>query len=197
MGGVLKEVLIDRKVQGYSLPSYVIPIAAANPYKLRKKETDSLTKGLKIEGLKSSKLVYLVHPLPQSMFTSVWNFGSLVPADEEKYIMKIIEKACSQYEELAKHLDTVAAAVVMAQTFAKEKQDVFAVSLRDMARFTKVLEYFIKEKHTALEAVQLALYFSYYCRFDELEVRDEFETRLRDISHLFNGYRKVKDQALK
>ena len=85
-----------------------------NPYKLRKRETDSLTKGLKIEGLKSSKLVYLVHPLPQSMFTSVWNFGSLRAIDEAKYIRKIVEKAVKDYELLKERLDVVAQAVGMA-----------------------------------------------------------------------------------
>lgn len=97
VSGILKEVLIDRTLLGEPLPPNVVPIAAANPYKLRKKDADSLTRGLKIEGLKSSKLVYLVHPLPQSMFTSVWNFGSLVPADEAKYIRKIVQKACFQF----------------------------------------------------------------------------------------------------
>ena len=55
----------------------VVPIGAANPYKLRKSKNDNFTQGLKIEGLKSSKLVYLVHPLPESMLTFVWDFGVL------------------------------------------------------------------------------------------------------------------------
>lgn len=114
VSGILKEVLIDRTLMGEPLPSHVVPIACANPYKLRKRETDSLTKGLKIEGLKSSKLVYLVHPLPQSMFTSVWNFGSLRAIDEAKYIRKIVEKAVKDYELLKERLDVVAQAVGMA-----------------------------------------------------------------------------------
>ncbi len=115
VAGILKEILIDRTLLGEPLPNHVVPIAAANPYKLRKRETDSLTRGLKIEGLKSSKLVYLVHPLPQSMFTSVWNFGSLLEADEAKYIKKIIEKACGEMEGLKGRLGEVAASVAVAQ----------------------------------------------------------------------------------
>ena len=95
--GILKEVLVDRRVLGEPLPDFVVPIAAANPHKLRKGKTDSLTKGLKIEGLISSKLVYLVKPLPESMLSSVWNFGSLLPDDEFKYIQKIMEKLVVEY----------------------------------------------------------------------------------------------------
>ena len=38
VSGILKEVLIDRVLEGEPLPSNVVPIAAANPYKLRKKK---------------------------------------------------------------------------------------------------------------------------------------------------------------
>ena len=33
---------------GEPLPEYMVPIAAANPYKLRRGKTDCLTKGLKL-----------------------------------------------------------------------------------------------------------------------------------------------------
>ena len=62
--GILKEILVDRRLMGDPLPDFVVPVAAANPFKLRKGKTDALTKGLKIQGLTSSKLVYLVKPLP-------------------------------------------------------------------------------------------------------------------------------------
>ena len=51
VSGILKEVLIDKVLEGNPLPPNVVPIAAANPYKLRKKHVDTLTRGLKIEGL--------------------------------------------------------------------------------------------------------------------------------------------------
>ena len=34
--GILKEVLMDRRLKGKPLPPNIVPIAAANPYKLRK-----------------------------------------------------------------------------------------------------------------------------------------------------------------
>jgi hypothetical protein len=33
--GVLKEILIDRKLNGIDLPQMILPIAAANPYKFK------------------------------------------------------------------------------------------------------------------------------------------------------------------
>lgn len=83
-------MLVDRKLLGVSLPRTVVPIGAANPYKLRKRNEGTFTQGLKVEGLQSSKLVYLVHPLPESMLTFVWDFGILKPNDELKYIEKIV-----------------------------------------------------------------------------------------------------------
>ena len=41
-------------------------------------------------------------------------------------------------------IDEVSGAEGFAQEFAKQNQEVFAVSLRDMARFIKVVKYFIK-----------------------------------------------------
>ena len=97
--GVLKEVLVDRRLLGEALPDFVVPIAAANPFKLRKGKADYLTNGLKIQGLTSSKLIYLVNPLPESMLASVWNFSSLLPSDEFKYIEKIVENLAHSFPD--------------------------------------------------------------------------------------------------
>lgn len=43
--GILKEILIDRKLNGNKLPHLILPIAAANPYKFKtnqNEEDDSL-----------------------------------------------------------------------------------------------------------------------------------------------------------
>ena len=36
IGGLLKEIIIDRKLDGLPLKNTIIPIAACNPYKLKK-----------------------------------------------------------------------------------------------------------------------------------------------------------------
>jgi len=35
IGGLFKEILIDRSMKGIKLPESIIPIAAINPYKLK------------------------------------------------------------------------------------------------------------------------------------------------------------------
>ncbi len=37
VSGMITEVLIDRRLLGEPLPQHVVPIAAANPYKLKAK----------------------------------------------------------------------------------------------------------------------------------------------------------------
>ena len=108
VGGILKEILVDRKMLGRPLPSHVVPIGAANPYKLRKNKNDHFTQGLKIEGLKSSKLVYLVHPLPESMLTFVWDFGVLKKDDELRYIHKIVQHTTQEMAMLRDYVPQMA-----------------------------------------------------------------------------------------
>lgn len=66
-----------------------------------------------------------------------------------------------------------------------------------MARFTKVLSYFISEGYGELEAVMLALFFCYYCRFDSTATRDEFVAELVNVSPVFADFNEVKDNVLK
>ena len=41
IGGLLKEIVIDRKLDGFPLKNSIIPIAACNPYKLKKKKENT------------------------------------------------------------------------------------------------------------------------------------------------------------
>ncbi len=121
VNGILKEVLIDRRLLGRPLPEYVVPVAAGNPYKLRKEKGDALTKGLKFDDLKSSKLVYLVNPLPESMVPFVWNFGSLPEKDEARYIERIVHRAANEWQELHSINKSMTRALQRAQLFVREQ----------------------------------------------------------------------------
>ena len=52
-----------------------------------------MTAGIKHSRMnqKASKLVYRVHPLPESVFSYIWDYGSLNEDEEFKYIAKIVE----------------------------------------------------------------------------------------------------------
>ena len=68
----------------------------------------------------------------------------------------------------------MALAIQTAQNFMRERQEVFAVSLRDMARLVKVFRYFTIEGHSMFDSVVLSFFFCYYSRLDESAVRAEF-----------------------
>ena len=81
INGVLKELFIDKKIKGEPLPKNFEIIAAANPYKFKSKEEmkdnqDSL-KIAGCENAQTSKLVYHVNPLAESMYVSIFEFGEL------------------------------------------------------------------------------------------------------------------------
>lgn len=175
VSGILKEILVDRKMLGQPLPPSVVPIGAANPYKLRKNKNDHLTQGLKIQGLKSSKLVYLVHPLPESMLTFVWDFGVLRKDDELRYITKIVQHTTQDMTLLRAQVTQMAACLQTCQNFARDHQALWAVSLRDLRRWSKVLKFFVDEGWGEENAFALSLFYCYFCRLDRYETRSQFE----------------------
>ena len=63
IGGLLKEIIIDRKLDGMPLKDTIIIIAACNPYKLKKDSKDTQTEVLKHKN-DFCNLVYKVYPLP-------------------------------------------------------------------------------------------------------------------------------------
>lgn len=64
----------------------------------------------------------------------------------------------------------------------------FAVSLRDLARFVKVMNYFKIQGSSDFDSAILAIFFSYYCRFDTQQLREEFIKNLKDKSERFNKF---------
>ena len=94
INGPLKELLIDRKIMGMPLPENFIMIAAANPYKFKtKQDQEENTDSLKMKGCdnkETSRLVYHVYPMPESMNTFIWDFGKLGAVEECKIVEKMI-----------------------------------------------------------------------------------------------------------
>jgi hypothetical protein len=98
IAGLLKEVLIERRLDGQPLDERIVPIAACNPYQL-KGEAKTQSSGLTTENIAGIRLerarglldlVYSVHPLPESMFQFLWNYDKLERTDEREYIVKIL-----------------------------------------------------------------------------------------------------------
>ena len=51
-----------------------------------------------------SKLVYRVHPLPETMIDYVWDYGALNPEDEQTYIRQMVEDFQSTFDDHFKSL---------------------------------------------------------------------------------------------
>lgn len=99
ISGILKEILVDKRVNGKKLHKNLVPIAACNPYK-SKEFYDTQMAGIdpyEVEGIKfhrkkdQSNLVYNVWPLPESIFSFLWNYDTLQPQDEKYYIKKMLQ----------------------------------------------------------------------------------------------------------
>ena len=78
--------MIDRHLLGIKLSDNIRLAAACNPYKTKSEEAikNSISAGIKHSkaDLKVSKLVYTVNPLPSSMLSYIWDYGSLNPDEE-------------------------------------------------------------------------------------------------------------------
>lgn len=165
-----------------------------------------------------SRLVYRVEPLPESMIPSIWDFNSLSEDDERKYILKMVNKTfestslqgkafsliklwvhkdpdeMKKLHNLKNEVKRIADIVHHLQTYVKKKEDSpWAVSLRDVNRFCKLLVYFNENSnvpelgvffndrktrgnmlYTKLEiAIMLSIYFCYVIRMRIQDKRDD------------------------
>lgn len=169
ISGLLKEIFIDRHIQGVALRDNIALVSACNPYKLRKEEVSTQTSGLqtKVKDDTITRLIYRVNPLPESMVAYIWDYKSLNEQEEYKYIKKMVvqkyqnssitgksfslvklwvygdkdeEKKIHQLKHEAKN---IAAIVQKVQNRIKTTENSpWAVSLRDVSRFCNLLVYF-------------------------------------------------------
>ena len=140
-----------------------------------------------------NELVYLVEPLPQSLLYYVFSFGSIDNNDEKKYIHSIIEKLFT-IEEKNLH-EITRDAISKCHIYLRETFDPSVVSLREIARFSKCIEFFMKyftkknnylgrvnnEKNNKLRSIICSIYLCYYIRLTDDKKRANFEVTLRPL----------------
>ena len=136
--GTINEIMCHRTIRGKPLPSNLVFIAACNPYRLR--QGTILTSGLseKVSTDEYSKLVYRVHPLPETMIDYVWDYGSVSPEDEKRYIARMVEGVFNnRYRGLLVDL------LFAAQNYIRDVEKTpFCVSLRDVHRCIVLMNWF-------------------------------------------------------
>ncbi len=137
--GTINEVMCHRTIRGEPLPSNLVFIAACNPYRLRP-VGKILTSGLSEKASRDeySRLVYRVHPLPETMIDYVWDYGSVSPEDERKYIARMVEGIFDD-----KHRGLLVKLLFSSQRYIRDfEKTPFCVSLRDVHRCIVLMNWF-------------------------------------------------------
>ena len=207
---LLTEIFINRTFNGEKLEENIRLIGACNPYRRRVFTTEKC--GLTRDDDKDDELVYRVEQLPQSLLYYVFSFGSIKDEDERKYIKSIIQKIFTREEEELHELTTKA--ISQCHIFLRETfKDPSIVSLREIARFTKCVEffseYFLKKNNREKEEQKLddeakklykiksiicSIYLCYYIRLINVAIRGNFDYKLqKTLLRIVNVYSKDKN----
>ncbi|EPY18145.1 hypothetical protein STCU_10157 [Strigomonas culicis] len=156
--GLMKEILVNRCINGVALPPNVVPIAAVNPY--RRKLARKLGRAEE-QGEDWLSGHYNVQPLPPSLQSIAWNYGSLTPEQEHEFIKKRAERATGIPPEAietvtnfideahqwvrrmaAMHMKSVALDSSELQGATMEDYAAPTLSLRDIIRCTDMFDFF-------------------------------------------------------
>ena len=203
---LLTEIFINREYNGKKLCDNIRLIGACNPYRKRKGGKEKC--GLSMSEDNENELVYLVEPLPQSLLYYVFSFGSIDNNDEKKYIHSIIEKLFT-IEEKNLH-EITRDAISKCHIYLRETFDPSVVSLREIARFSKCIEFFMKyftkknnylgrvnnEKNNKLRSIICSIYLCYYIRLTDDKKRANFEVTLRPLLlQLINNEKNIEEKG--
>jgi hypothetical protein len=159
---LFKTIIIDRMYGNKVIPTNVRIISACNPY--RRRESDDMMGVTLVFQHQASgtsgitdpmrKLVYRVHPLPESLMDLVSDFGALSEKTEEIYIDAILRKELPKYEpvtedesesEYDRFIKAFKKLLCESQSYVREvnKNERSVVSMRDIVRAARVLKWFL------------------------------------------------------
>ena len=203
---LLTEIFINRNYKTNEINSNIKLIGACNPYRKRKKNKEKC--GLSMSDDNENELVYLVQPFPQSLLYYVFSFGSIDKDDEKKYISSILEKSFTKDENYLHEITKEA--ISECHIYLREKYDPSVVSLREIARFTKCIEFFEKyfeikneiitrnnnPKNNKLRSIICSIYICYYIRLTNQKIRFDFDAKLKPILlKLVNNEKNIKTKG--
>ena len=189
---LITEIFINRTYEGKKISDNIRLIGACNPYKRRKVNKEKC--GLSLSDDNDDELVYLVQPLPQSLLFYVFSFGSIDDKDEKSYIKSIIEKLFTKDEKDLHEYTTEI--ISLCHKYLRREFDDSVVSLREIARFTKCVEFFKdyfkkknkflnrqdNEKNNKIRSIICSIYLCYYIRLvddSKTNRRNMFEREIR------------------
>ena len=204
---LLTEIFINRTYNGKKISDNIRLIGACNPYRKRKGDKEKC--GLSFPDDTDNDLVYMVEPLPESLLYYVFSFGSIDEEDEKKYIYSIIEGLFTKDEEDLHEITKEA--ISQCHIYLRNIYGSSVVSLREIARFTKCVEffkkYFIKkneyenrkndDKNNKIRSIICSLYLCYYIRINNSATRNNFDVSLRPILFELINRKKTEEKGEK
>ncbi len=218
--GLIKEITCERTLLGESLPDNMVLLGACNPQRRKKdKKISDNSIGIKkdlyeMQRLKDSlgiSLLYTVVPIPETMLEYVWDYGYLDDDIERKYIQTMLN-TCEQLGEDKNWFNHVVLAISRSQKFFRELEDVSSVSLRDVARFCRLYNWFrksIMKRETVEKFIEnssilirrsslLALLLCYYFRLNSPFDRKNYINQIEEIfKSLLTNLTKVPNFLIK
>ena len=133
--GLFSQLVCHRMLMGVPVAANLAFICAVNPHRTRAREAETVGLQFKLNTADPMRrLVYRVHPLPETMLDFVWDYGRLGDAEETRYIATMLSGSLMPQLE--------ATLVVASQQFIREVGEDCSVSLRDVRRFMRLVTWF-------------------------------------------------------
>ena len=221
---LLTDIICRRQLNGVRLAPNLVFIAACNPYRESKSKVAGAGLSAEVLAFSSSPvletqasntsfsgLVYLVHPLPETMLDYVWDYGTLAAVDEQKYIQHMCQMKLkgikSQAGAPGVNMDLMVQLLICSQKFVRANEAVsWAVSLRDVDRCLQLVVWWVanlpKIDSTRgirplpvpvqtlglfVRAALLSLCLCYYSRLVTSEARDKYLRQAATVLNRFSG----------
>ncbi|CAF3742087.1 unnamed protein product [Rotaria sp. Silwood1] len=210
--GLFKEIICERTLLGEPLPDNMVFLGACNPQRQKakkftfdsnigiKKDRYTVERSIHVTG--NSSLLYNVVSVPETMLEYVWDFGFLDEDTERKYIDTMLN-ICRELKSNPDWCQITLQLIVRSQVFFRESEDVSSVSLRDVARFCRLYNWYFdcirkvnneeNIKTSALDTVEraslIALALCYYFRISSPEQRRNYVEGIETVLKSFPGTR--------
>ncbi|CAF5016136.1 unnamed protein product, partial [Rotaria sp. Silwood1] len=204
--GLLKEIMCERTLLGEPLPDKMVFLGACNPRRqktVKILQNDNVHVGLRKNRYEMQKLLwagtdqrllYTVVPIPETMLEYIWDYGYLDESTELAYIRTMLN-VCKHLSSVSVLFDLVVNLLVQSQNHFRQIEDASSVSLRDIARFCRLYNWFLDSliqryfKQTFQQqsevvirrASLIALMLCYYFRLRSVELQDVYTQKMQSI----------------
>ena len=147
--GLITEIMCNHTYLGKQKNENFIFLGVCNLYRIltkKMKESGLIYYNMKETSNKLNNLLYTVNPLPHALFNFVFDFASLQPKDEKKYItntiISIIDKIEKEgkikninQDDKIKLINEIIESIVICHDFIRNKYDKSSVNMREIRRF--------------------------------------------------------------